>query len=90
MSFTSPSCLCDPFEETINYLKKTRSFVERVYEFDKAGALSEPTVESLQFGKERLAAASRMLVNLWYTAWLESEQAEVGNSMRPRWSVKLA
>ena len=78
---TSPSRLCGPFEETINYLKKTHSFMERVYEFDTTGALSDPTVESLQFGKERLAAASQMLVNLWYTAWLESERAEVGNNV---------
>ena len=58
------------------YLKNTHSYTERVYELDKAGAFSQPTPESLQFLKERLAAASQMLVDLWYTAWLESDKAD--------------
>lgn len=66
------SRLRDPFGETINYLRRTRSYMEKVYELDKAGAFSEPTPESLQFVKERLAAASQMLLDLWYSAWLES------------------
>lgn len=70
---TAPSRLDDPFRQTMNYLKKTHSYLERVYEFDKARAFSNPTPESLRFVKERLAAASQMLLNLWYTAWLESE-----------------
>ncbi len=77
----APSRLDDPFIETMNYLKKTHSYLEQVYEFDKAGALSEATPESLQFAKERLAAASQMLLNLWYTAWLESERAESGKNV---------
>lgn len=69
----TPTRLQDPFAEIIDYLKKTHSYTEKVYELDKAEAFSEPTPESLRFVKERLAAASQMLINLWYTAWLESE-----------------
>jgi len=70
----TPTHLHDPFAAIINYLKKTHSYMENVYELDKAGAFSEPTPASLQFVKARLAAASQMLLNLWYTAWLESEK----------------
>ena len=72
----SPSRLHAPFAETMVYLKKTHSYTERVYELDKAGAFSQPTPESPQFVKERLAAASQMLVDLWYTAWMESDKAD--------------
>ncbi len=70
----SPARLHDPFAGIIDYLKKTHSYTEKVYELDKAGAFSRPTPESLRLVKERLAAASQMLLNLWYTAWLESEE----------------
>jgi len=72
------SRLHNPFSEIIAYLKKTHSYMEKVYELDKAGAFSEPTPESLRFVKERLAAASQMLLNLWYTAWLESAEKKAG------------
>jgi hypothetical protein len=72
----SPSRLHAPFAEIMVYLKNTDSYTERVYELDKAGAFSQQTSESLQFVKERLAAASQMLIDLWYTAWLESDKAE--------------
>jgi len=72
----TPSRLHDPFSEIIAYLKKTHSYMEKVYALDKAGAFSEPTPESLQFVRERLAAASQMLNNLWYTAWLESKETK--------------
>jgi len=72
----SPSRLHAPFAEIMVYLKNTHSYTEKVYELDKAGAFSQATPESLQFVKERLAAASQMLVDLWYTAWLESDKAD--------------
>lgn len=78
----TPSRLHNPFSEIIAYLKKTHSHMEKVYELDKAGAFSKPTPESLQFVRERLAAASQMLVNLWYTAWLESERPDRRNVVR--------
>ena len=69
-----PSRLRDPFTAVTDYLKKTHSYMEKVYELDKEGAFSTPTPQSLRFVKERLAAASQMLLNLWYTAWLESDE----------------
>lgn len=70
----NPSRLHDPFAGITDYLKKTHSYIEKVYELDKEGAFSKPTPGSLRFVKERLAVASQMLLNLWYTAWLESEE----------------
>jgi hypothetical protein len=72
----NPSRLHAPFAEVMVYLKNTHSYTEKIYELDKAGAFSQPTPESLEFVKERLAAGSQMLVDLWYTAWLESERAD--------------
>ncbi len=77
-----PFRLRDPFAEIIGYLKKAHSYMEKVYQLDKEGAFSKPTPESLRFVKERLAAASQMLLNLWYTAWLESESPDRADIVR--------
>ena len=78
----TPFRLRDPFAGITDYLKKTHSYMEKVYELDREGAFSNPTPESLQFVKERLVAASQMLLNLWYTAWLESERPDRGDVVR--------
>jgi hypothetical protein len=44
-----------------------------VYQLDlKCGFDGEGTPESREFIRQRLAAASQMLANMWYTAWVES------------------
>jgi hypothetical protein len=44
-----------------------------VYALEKAGGFSgKGTPEAFAFTTRRLAAGSQMLLNLWYTAWLDS------------------
>jgi hypothetical protein len=46
-----------------------------VYQLAKAGGLTDHgSPEACAFTVSRLAAGSQMLLNLWYTAWLDSSQ----------------
>jgi hypothetical protein len=68
-----PEHIADPFGAYVQYLRNSNRLVERVYELDKAGAFRDAgSREAFDFTIQRLAAGSQMLVNLWYTAWLDS------------------
>jgi hypothetical protein len=68
-----PETLDDPFVQYIAYLKQSNGLVENVYSLEKAGGFRDKgTAEAMDFTTHRLAAGSQMLVNLWYTAWVES------------------
>lgn len=70
----SPTRLNDPFADYMAYLKHSNGLVEQVYALEKAGGFTaKGTPAAFTFTTERLAAGSQMLVDLWYTAWLESE-----------------
>lgn len=69
----SPERLDDPFARYIAYLKQSNSLVDNVYALDKAGGFTgKGTPAAFDFTTQRLAAGSQMLLDLWYTAWLES------------------
>lgn len=69
----SPERLSDPFADYIAYLKQSNTLVENVYSLEKAGGFTgKGSPEAFDFTTKRLAAGSQMLLNLWYTAWLES------------------
>ncbi len=69
----SPERLEDPFASYIAYLKQSNGLVENVYALEKAGGFTgKGSPEAFDFTTHRLAAGSQMLLNLWYTAWLES------------------
>jgi hypothetical protein len=69
----SPERLDDPFARYIAYLKQSNGLVENVYALEKAGGFTgKGSPDALDFTTHRLAAGSQMLLNLWYTAWLES------------------
>jgi hypothetical protein len=69
----APQKVADPFPDYMKYLEASHALVPQVYELDKAkGFEGTGSPESVKFLDERLAAGSQMLVNLWYTAWLES------------------
>jgi hypothetical protein len=70
-----PEQLNHPFEDYIAYLKQSNALVENVYALDKAGGfMGKGSPEARDFTAHRLAAGSQMLLNLWYTAWLESAE----------------
>jgi hypothetical protein len=57
----------------VAYLRESNRHVEKVYAIDKAGGFNgKGSPEAFDFTTHRLAAGSQMLLNLWYTAWLES------------------
>jgi hypothetical protein len=73
----APERLTDPFQQYIAYLRASNGQVENVYALEKAGGFSgKGTPEAFAFTTRRLAAGSQMLLNLWYTAWLDSATPE--------------
>jgi hypothetical protein len=63
----------DIFLSYVAYLRHTATYVERVYQLEKAGGfVGAGSVESREFTAERLAAGASMLRDMIYTAWLES------------------
>jgi hypothetical protein len=71
----APEKLDDPFVRYIAYLRQSNGLVEKVYAIEKAGGFREKgSPEAFEFTTHRLAAGSQMLLDLWYTAWLESAE----------------
>jgi hypothetical protein len=69
----SPQLLDDPFAQYIAFLKKSNGLVDNVYALEKAGGFTgKGSPAAFDFTTHRLAAGSQMLLDLWYTAWLES------------------
>ena len=69
----APQHLTDPFHQYLDYLEDSHKLVERVYELDLAGGFKEKgSPQARTFTQQRLAAGSQMLLNLWYTAWIDS------------------
>jgi len=66
--------LQDPFADIVKYLIRSYDRVPDLYRMDKTARwdANNRNADSKKFVAERLAAASQMLVNLWYTAWLGS------------------
>jgi hypothetical protein len=63
----------DLFASYVAYLRHSNSYVEKVYQLEKAGGfVGAGTAESRDFTAERLAAGASMLRDMIYTAWLES------------------
>jgi hypothetical protein len=70
-----PARLANPWQDYLAYLWDSHALVEKCYQLEKArGFVDAGTVESREFIRHRLAAGAQMLLNLWYTAWLESEK----------------
>jgi hypothetical protein len=68
-----PERLDDPFAQYIAYLRASNGLVQNVYALEKAGGFTgKGSPAAFDFTTHRLAAGSQMLLNLWYTAWLES------------------
>jgi hypothetical protein len=65
----------DIFDNYVAYLRQTATYVERVYQLEKAGGfVGAGSAESRKFTAERLAASASMLRDMIYTAWLDSAQ----------------
>jgi hypothetical protein len=65
----------DTFDGYMAYLRHTSTYVEKVYQLEKAGGFTGAgTPESREFTAERLAAGASMLRDMIYTAWVASGQ----------------
>jgi len=63
----------DIFNAYVAYLRHTATYVEKVYQLEKAGGfVGAGSAESREFTAERLAAGASMLRDMIDTAWVES------------------
>ncbi len=63
----------DIFDSYVAYLRHSATYVEKVYQLEKAGGFTGAgSAESREFTAERLAAGASMLRDMIYTAWIES------------------
>jgi hypothetical protein len=63
----------DIFDAYVAYLRRSQTYVERVYQLEKAGGFTgKGTAEAREFTAERLGAGASMLRDMIYTAWVES------------------
>jgi hypothetical protein len=66
----------DMFDNYVAYLRHSATYVEKVYQLEKAGGfVGAGSAESRDFTADRLAAGASMLRDLIYTAWVESGKA---------------
>jgi hypothetical protein len=65
----------DMFDAYVAYLRHTATYVEKVYQLEKAGGfIGAGTPESRDFTTARLADGASMLRDMIYTAWIDSAQ----------------
>jgi hypothetical protein len=65
----------DVFLNYLAYLRESNALVDKTYELEKAGAFKEAgSREGREFVVRRLAAGSQKLIDLCYTAWIDSEK----------------
>ncbi len=63
----------DLFDAYVAYLRHTQTYVEKVYQLEKAGGFAGAgSAESRAFTAQRLADGASMLRDMIYTAWTES------------------
>ena len=63
----------DMFDSYVSYLRHTATYMEKVYQLERAGGFSGAgSAESRDFTAERLAAGASMLRDMIYTAWVDS------------------
>ena len=61
------------FDAYVNYLRHSATYVEEVYQLEKAGGfVGAGSADSREFAAERLAAGASMLRDMIYSAWIDS------------------
>jgi hypothetical protein len=65
----------DLFDAYVAYLRHSATYVEKVYQLEKAGGFTGAgSAESREFTAERIAAGASMLRDMIYKAWVDSAQ----------------
>jgi hypothetical protein len=87
----TPERLDDPFARYVAYLRNSNTLVENVYSLEKTGGFTgKGSPAAFDFTTQRLAAGSQMLLDLWYTAWLESAAPALPEHAAPASPAKTA
>ncbi|MBI4530615.1 MAG: hypothetical protein HY709_03750 [Candidatus Latescibacteria bacterium] len=68
----APRVCADPSAEVMKAILASHRLVDTVYQLDATGKLDQPDQETIEFVQRRIAAGAQLLVDLWYTAWVES------------------
>lgn len=71
----APKHLDHPFEDYIAYLRESQGKIEQAYQVEKAcGFDGKGTPEGREYVRQQLGRGAQMLINMWYTAWVDSAQ----------------
>ena len=62
------------WEHVQKFLAESHVHIAKCYEFDAAGAFDKPTEESRAFILARCRAGAQLTLDLWFTAWMQSEK----------------
>ncbi len=69
-------------------MRESQSKIERAYALEKLGGFDgNGTPESREFIRQQLGRGAQMLLNLWYTAWIDSAkepESRHGEKREPR------
>lgn len=70
----------DPLQWGLGLVAESNTQVEKLYTLEKNGELKvdNPSQRALEFMHDRMAVGAQNLRDLWYTAWLESENLAKG------------
>lgn len=72
----APRLLTDPRADIMEYLEKDRSLLPRLYDLEKQARFDAQTTAPghKEFVVERMTAGSKMLRDIWWTAWVQSAE----------------
>lgn len=64
----------DVFEHILKFLQESHTHVDECYRLDAVDSIAKPTDESRKFIMDRCRAGAQFTMDLWYTAWINSEK----------------
>jgi hypothetical protein len=62
----------DPWKHVVACITESHKHIDRCYELDAAGAVTQPTPEARQFFLDRCRFGVQLTGDLWYSAWVSS------------------
>lgn len=71
-----PRDLGDPFSAYLDFLRRSHTRLEPLYEMEARGGLADDSEQAVQFVRTQLAEGAQMLSDLWFTAWIASGRQE--------------
>lgn len=62
----------DVFDYVVKFIRESHAQIDKCYELDAAGSISNPNDESRAFIMARCRAGAQFTMDIWYNAWLKS------------------